>query len=590
MAKMIPAYIVDDNTSRAERKIFSLLKNDPDTEGWTILHSLELARRGKRKPYGEIDFVVIVPEKGMVCLEVKGGGISCEKGQWRTTDRHGKESVLKKSPFAQSKDSMYALRDSIKERFGEDSRESRCPIRRMVVFPDADCPPLTPEFERCEVIDSGDLRDRRISSSIMNVARRKLQEFQPVGEEPVPAPSEARKISEFLRPDFERVPAKGPWLEETEQELLRLTEEQYEIIDQLEENPRCLFEGAAGTGKTLLALEFSRRADLKGEKVLLICYNQLLSQRFKEWTKDTGITTGTFHGVVENLITNSEYEEEFREEKRKLQNDQKRLFNEIYPLYGQMALEELGPQFDLLVMDEAQDLCRKEILDVLNEAIRGELSGGRWAVFGDFSRQNIYDYGEKEDLIGALKSYCPHPAHNKLTRNCRNTRRIAEETYLLSGFESPPSRFGEQQGPPVEYEYWENSEDFVKILERKIKSLLKEGISVEDIVILSPRRLQSSALADVKRISGFPLEDGSRNLDIMRKKKIVKFSTIHSFKGLESSVIIVIDIEEVSGNRSQSLLYVSMSRAKSLLVLMINKQVKDSVDLIKKVRADIASR
>lgn len=587
---MIPAYIVNDKTSSAERKIFDLLKKDPDAKGWTVLHSLELARRGKRKPYGEIDFVVIVPREGIVCLEIKGGGISCEDGQWRTTDRHGEESVLKKSPFAQSKDSMYALRDSIRERFGEGSRESRCPVGRMVVFPDADCPPLTPEFERCEVIDSSDLRNRKMSSSVMNVVRRRLREFQPIREKPVPAPSEAKKISEFLRPDFERVQAKGPWLEETEQELLRLTQEQYEIIDQLEDNPRCLFEGAAGTGKTLLALQFSRRADLNEEKVLLVCYNQLLSQRFREWTKGTDITAGTFHGIVENLVAGSKYNEEFRERKRELENDRKELFNEVYPLYGQMALEELGPQFDLLVMDEAQDLCRKEMLDVLSDAIRGGLSGGRWAVFGDFSRQNIYDYGEKEDLIGALRSYCPHPTRNKLTRNCRNTRHIAEETYLLSGFESPPSRFGKQQGPPVEYGYWKSPEDLVNLLERKIKGLLKERISVEDIVVLSPRRLQSSALADVKRISGFPLEDGSRNLDIMRKKKIVKFSTIHSFKGLESPVIIVVDIEEVGGNRPQSLLYVSMSRAKSLLVLMVNEQVRDSIDLIKKVRADIASR
>ena len=202
MAKMIPAYIVNDKTSSAERKIFDLLKKDPDAKGWTVLHSLELARRGKRKPYGEIDFVVIVPREGIVCLEIKGGGISCEDGQWRTTDRRGEESVLKKSPFAQSKDSMYALRDSIRERFGEGSRESRCPIGRMVVFPDADCPPLTPEFERCEVIDSSDLRNRKMSSSVMNVVRRRLREFQPIREKPVPVPSEAKKISEFLRPDL----------------------------------------------------------------------------------------------------------------------------------------------------------------------------------------------------------------------------------------------------------------------------------------------------------------------------------------------------------------------------------------------------
>ena len=248
---MIPAHIVDDKTSLAERKIFDLLKEDLGTKGWTILHSLELARRGERKPYGEIDFVAIIPKEGIVCLEIKGGGISCEDGKWKTTNRDGEESVLKKSPFAQSKDSMYALRYAIREHFGEGSRESQCPTGSMVVFPDTGCPPLTPEFERSDIIDSEDLRNRLISSCIMNAVRKRLREFQQREEESVPTPSEAKKISKFLRPDFERVPAKGPWLEETEQELLKLTEEQYEIIDQLEDNPTLPVRRSRGNWKDI---------------------------------------------------------------------------------------------------------------------------------------------------------------------------------------------------------------------------------------------------------------------------------------------------------------------------------------------------
>ncbi|MCY3826716.1 MAG: ATP-binding domain-containing protein, partial [Candidatus Dadabacteria bacterium] len=367
------------------------------------------------------------------------------------------------------------------------------------------------------------------------------------------------------------------------------TEEQYEIIDQLEDNPRCLFEGAAGTGKTLLALEFSRRTELAGKRVLLVCYNQLLSQRFGEWAEGTGITAGTFHGVVESLVISSRWKQEFLERKSELGDDQKKLFGEVYPFYGEMALEELGPQFDLLVMDEAQDLCRKEVLEVLDGAIRGGLSGGRWAIFGDFSRQNIYNHDENKNPLDALGEYCRHPARSRLTRNCRNTRRIAEETCLLSGFENQPSRLAENQGPPVEYEYWRTSADFLGLIEKKIRGLLQGGVSLEDIVILSPRRLQSSELADVKRVCGFLIEDASRSLDAMRKKKVVKFSTIHSFKGLESRVVIVVDIEEVRGSRAQSLLYVSMSRAKSLLILIINEQARKSIDVIRESRGRTVS-
>ena len=66
MAWMIPAKIDDSVESSAERRIFELLRTDPDAGGWTVLHSLGLSRR-PTGPYGEIDFVVVVPQEGILC-------------------------------------------------------------------------------------------------------------------------------------------------------------------------------------------------------------------------------------------------------------------------------------------------------------------------------------------------------------------------------------------------------------------------------------------------------------------------------------------------------------------------------------------
>ena len=137
---MIPAQIDEAVESSAERRIFDLLEHDPDTAGWTVLHSLGLARR-PTGPYGEIDFVVIVPGEGIVCLEVKGGRVSCQDGIWRTMDRYGRSTDLKKSPFAQARESMFALRRAIADHFGRRSPEATCPIGFAVVFPDVACPP-----------------------------------------------------------------------------------------------------------------------------------------------------------------------------------------------------------------------------------------------------------------------------------------------------------------------------------------------------------------------------------------------------------------------------------------------------------------
>ena len=204
MARMIPARIDDGVKSSAERRVFDLLDTDPDTNGWTVLHSLGLARR-RTGPFGEIDFVIIIPCEGILCLEVKGGRVSCEDGIWRTMNRHGNVATLGKSPFMQARESMFALRDSIMGRFGHGSPESNCPMGFAVVLPDVVCPPVSPEFDRSDVIDTHDLR-RPISASIKRVARNRLREFQPCSGERSPTRSQIRAILTYLRPDFDLEP------------------------------------------------------------------------------------------------------------------------------------------------------------------------------------------------------------------------------------------------------------------------------------------------------------------------------------------------------------------------------------------------
>src|SRR4051794_24955958 len=115
MARMIPTAFAETTVSAAERKLFQLLKNDPGTTDWIALHSLGLSRRGK-KPYGEIDFVVLIPGGGVICLEVKGGRVACRDGEWQTTDRYDRTERLRRSPFLQARESMFALRDAVLNR------------------------------------------------------------------------------------------------------------------------------------------------------------------------------------------------------------------------------------------------------------------------------------------------------------------------------------------------------------------------------------------------------------------------------------------------------------------------------------------
>ena len=444
-------------------------------------------------------------------MEVKGGRVSCEDGTWTTTDRRGNMATLKKSPFMQSRESMFALRHKVLDHFGQWSAESRCPIGCAVVFADVDCPPPTPEFERADVIDAKDLQ-RPISESIERTARTRLEELHHRNDRRFAEPSHLKAIQTYLRPDFDRVLAKSVSLGRSEARLVRLTEEQYDRLDELEDNPRCLFEGAAGTGKTLLALEYARRASRSGASVLFVCFNRLLGDWLREQTEGTSITAGTWHRTLRKIIESSSVGDEFLlQEYQAIDRDNlSSLFDDIYPLYGELALEEMQGSFDVLVMDEAQDLLDETTLSLLSKAIGGGLEQGTWAFFGDFTRQALYGDGSRTSTQVSLHS--EHFVRARLTLNCRNTKRIAEETAIVGGFDAPPFRLGREQGMPVEHRYWKTADGMLKSIERTVDRLTRDGVRIDDMVILSPIRLEKSALASVGRICGMPLVDCSRSL------------------------------------------------------------------------------
>ena len=437
------------------------------------------------------------------------------------------------------------------------------------MFTDVVCPPKSTEFERCDVIDHGDLK-KPISKSLMRLARARLREHQRGRGPREPNASTANSIRNFFRPNFDLIEAKSVLIGRIERKLISLTEEQYERLDELEANPRCLFEGAAGTGKTLLAIEFARRASLNGQRVALLCFNKLLSEELKAKTDDTEIHAGTWHGLANDHILKSSIADDFQNEERqsKEKGDRNYLFDEVYPTYHELALDELGAQFDVVVMDEAQDVCRNGHFESLNLMLEGGLAEGRWAIFGDFTRQALY--GNRIDPAALLKEYDCHFARARLKRNCRNTRRIAEATVRASGFEDSPYSFSEEAGLPIEFQPRISPQSAKEALETVIERLLKDGMPINDIVVLAPHKLEKTSLAGTERILKYPLQDISRG--DTGTETALRFSTAHSFKGLESPVAVLLDFDEFKSSEPQSVLYVAMSRARSLLVFLSSQE------------------
>ena len=99
-----------------------------------------------------------------------------------------------------------------------------------------------------------------------------------------------------------------------------------------------------------------------------------------------------------------------------------------------------------------------------------------------------------------------------------------------------------------------------------------KNIQPNYITILSPYRFNKSCVARLdQRIAEIVnLADSSHFPD----SRYITYSTIHGFKGLENSYIILVDIDRINDDQFRSMLYIGMSRAKVGLIILLNEQVK----------------
>lgn len=569
---MIPAHFDEATSSKAEQRIFELLRCDPKTKDWTVLHSLALTHRQNR-PYGEVDFVVLIPSGGVFCLEVKGGGIACRDGVWSTTGEQG-TATLKRSPFRQAQDAMWAVREAVVRLAPAGVPAEDVPFGSAVVLPDTTFQVCSQEWPAWEVIDLEALQSG-VGTALHRLAMEQRKRLHTRATAAEPSPATVRSLVQLLRPDFEVVVARGTTICRSDERLLRLTEEQFAVLDGLAENVRCLCEGAAGTGKTVLALEFGRRSARSapaGERVLLVCFNRLLGEWFRGQVTTTGLAArlvaGSYHRLLRELILKSTVAAAFRGREDQARGEN---FDSLYAEFGWQAIEELNDRFDLLVVDEAQDLFGRDTLDTFNCWLRGGLGNGRWAVFGDFHRQAIFGSTPGAEQKAKLRAFDPHHLRWPLRVNCRNTRNIGEETALMSGFPSPPYRLGQELGLPVDYGRYADPKSHVALLTAKLRGLLGDGVKPDDIVLLSPRRLEHSVISELARSGEFRVIEAGQPVPAHSRLPIIHFATAQAFKGMESRVVVLCDIETLGDGEPEALLYIAMSRARAQLTVLLHE-------------------
>ena len=521
MATMLPEVPRDFDPKSHEGEIFSALNLLPDD--YYVVHSFKNVRvEDNHLHEGETDFVIFNQHKGILCIEAKAGQVKYENNTWK----YGSGKIMKHGgPYNQASSNKWDLFDTIKNSRLKEIL-SRCKFLHAVWFPgirenDLLSNRLPADFDSHITLTIEDLvNPQQKIDQIFGIELEKNIQTE------LSTLDVKRLLREVICPEFNIFPAIGFDNDIKKIKFHRLLKEQECILNYLVEQRSAVINGAAGTGKTMIAVEKAQRHASDGESVLFLCYNTNLRSFLEENYAKDNIEYMTIAGLSCKLCKTN-----------------KPNYQKTGEILEDMYLTGTFP-YTHVIVDEGQDfgnedLEEADILQLIHDIIMDNDK-----VFGTF-----YVFYDKFQLIQGEKipQYIAD-ADCKLTlyRNCRNTENIAITSLKPISERKPKLYEGAIKGMPAKMHFVSNCDLLSSRIDDAINQLGNDGIN--DVVILTCLTEEKSMLSSL-------VEDG--------KYKNKLFSTCRKFKGLEADAIILIDVEKSTFDREHKLIYyVGSSRAR----------------------------
>ncbi|MFZ9201313.1 MAG: NERD domain-containing protein [Opitutales bacterium] len=559
MARCIPEAVHESHRVRGEADFLHRLRTELSDE-WMVLHSLNLGAAERAGEF-EADFVLLHP-RGRLTLELKGGAITCQEGDWHSRGAGGRFRI--KPPFHQAKTNAHEVHEHLKRVFGPDSPEAGAPYTHAVVFPDCDFDAPSIEAPRDRTLDRAALAGplEVVMIPLLAVAEAQLVARKPGSAVPAPlTPAQLAATLQALRPDLRLVPnLSAP---EFDAHLARLSAEQLAVFQLIEGNPRLRVTGGAGTGKTLIALEACRRerAARPGARIGLVCFNRYLGQHLARQVEAEGLDDRIEAGSlflhidqllgVEPLPAGSPHAAYAERAARAAE--------------AAAALPD-ARRFDLLVVDEGQDMrATPDHLRILDGLLRGGFAAGRWRWLEDAGQALVYtpEPPAPHPAADAVAAALASAAAAHLRRNWRNTDNVADAFARVAGLpRDPASGF---PGPSPSLARAAKGRE-LETLDALLARVVLAKHAPEEVVVLSLRGAGRECYAGRETLGGLRRAEFNPLLPAGRDE--IRTATVAKFKGLESHAVVLVDIDRVENERDRRALYVGMSRAKYGLYLL----------------------
>lgn len=537
MARMfpqkLPREVLEDPRRSAEVQVYNSLKEQLDDHYHVFYSSPWLGTMPDGSEIdGEADFLVAHADLGMLSVEVKGGRVEIDADDnWTSTDRHSFTRRIK-NPVHQARTSKHELLKKLKESPFWKSRFI-C-ARHGVILPHSARPgrDFRPDMPLKLFAFDEDMRHLDAWIEARFSSAEDESRAQPLGEDGLYA------LDDMLARQIKlRVRLRTSVAEDMTGIQLK-TDDQIFILKEMEGNTRMAIAGAAGTGKTILAIEKALMLAEQDKRVLLLCFNRPLGGYLQQMLSDNpSVTANSFHRYCRDVA--------------------KAAGKNVDALSPSFMAEELVNHFsdanmreyDAVIVDEGQDFT-DEWLSSLEVVVKAGNEGVLYIFYDD--NQNVM-----ASSVGYIRQL--PLAKYRLTRNFRNTKLIfgAAQSYYRGDF---VRAIGPEGTRPKFHAIKNDAELKVALAERVGLLTKKEGLDPGDIAILFPTEQAASCLADDR---GYRIGRSRACNAEKRSNDMVAVDTIRRFKGLESPVVLLVLGLDVSDR--EQLLYTGITRAQAVL-------------------------
>jgi len=524
----------DGSPNRGEIAVYKLLSRDlgNSKDKYFVWHDLNLSHHDLgynpyKKISAQIDFLIVC-QRGILVLEVKGGDISISEGTFFYGNNFDKK--MNQDPFHQAEGYKYTLLKGVLSSF---SHSLFC---HAVAFPDVQFrlnlklindAYLWTSF-RGESTYNNSIENfiTGVFNDVQNRHQRQGRTYRNLTD------CELNIIKDNFSPtiyDHNALPKSSTldWLQI----------ENLDILDALYENKRIMIEGPPGSGKTTIAKGYMDRK--KGRKGIYICWNILLMAYTQKMLDRRGLSNSVEVTTLTRLLMKLDDKINYQTVIKSGPEE----FSEL--VYKTMNKNNL-PQYDYMVIDEGQDVFNRGIEAVINRLCGYNSKGlteGDSLILYDIEQAHRSGYQEALEVSKLLSE---HYAHFRLVSIKRQLQapRIIELSNRL--WEKGFSLHEGLNNSSLTVTIHKNLKEIKRKLMSEYVLNFKDSTSslkAGNCVLLMESTIFNDAAPDQYDLTTLITVPGFEELDtinISNESQNLQYTSILKFKGLERPNVILV--------------------------------------------------